>query len=209
MNPIVTDKKVVKLSCHWRLNIQFWFGLFQANWCSRGRGSQWVGSTRNKNISRLHWNAYYQDWWGKVAVILLLFYSLSCSIEQARCSSPFTWYAIHVVQNHRAWEQEKHLEKTTKEIIILKDLSPLFVLSKCLSCSPVWRFCTTWMTNYKGPITELVWGCVRVTRTHPHQETDLHFGLCSSLTYANNLNLNLLTPLLYSILTNQFKYSWL
>ena len=161
MNPIATDKKVVKLSCHWRLNIQFWFGLVQANWCSRGRGSQWVGSTRNKNINRLHWNAYYQDWWGKVAVILLLF----CLFAFLQHWTGPLQLAIHVVQNHHAREQEKHWEKTTKEIIILKDLSPLFVLSKCLSCSPVWRFCTTWMTNYKGPITELVWGCVRVTRS--------------------------------------------
>ena len=34
-----------------------------------------------------------------------------------------------------------------------------------------------------------------------YQESGLHLGLYSSLTSANNLNLNLLTLLLYSILT--------
>ena len=28
----------------------------------------------------------------------------------------------------------------------------MFILSRCVLCSPVWRFCTTWMTSYKGPI---------------------------------------------------------
>ena len=37
--------------------------------------------------------------------------------------------------------------------------------------------------------------------TMRYQESDLHLGLHSSLTSANNLNLNLLTLLLYAILT--------
>ena len=28
----------------------------------------------------------------------------------------------------------------------------MFVLSKCDFCIPAWRFCTTWMASYKGPI---------------------------------------------------------
>ena len=42
--------------------------------------------------------------------------------------------------------------------------------------------------------------CPLVARLR-YQESDLHLGLYSSLTSANNLNLNLLTFFLYSILT--------
>ena len=64
------------------------------------------------------------------------------------------------------------------------------------------------MTNCKGPISALVLECARPIRSlHDGvQECDLRFGLYSSLTCANNLNLHLLTLLLYSILTKRFKY---
>ena len=60
---------------------------------------------------------------------------------------------IHVVQNRRAGEQKSHWVKTNKENYNLElCICPLFVLSQCGFCSPAWRFCTTWMASYKGPI---------------------------------------------------------
>ena len=44
-----------------------------------------------------------------------------------------------------------------------------------------------------------MWGCVRATRSlhDEYQESDLHLGLYSSLTSANNLNLPTLLTLFY------------
>ena len=50
---------------------------------------------------------------------------------------------IHVVQNRPAGEQKSHWDKTNKGNYHLKLCMPLFVLSQCDFCSPVWRFCTT------------------------------------------------------------------
>ena len=65
------------------------------------------------------------------------------------------------------------------------------------------------MTNCKGPISALALECAPAIRSlHDGvQESHLRFGLYSSLTYANNLNLHLLTLFLYSILTKRFKDS--
>ena len=65
------------------------------------------------------------------------------------------------------------------------------------------------MSNCKGPISALALECAPAIRSlHDGvQESDLRFGLYSSLTYANNLNLHLLTLFLYSILTKRFNYS--
>ena len=65
------------------------------------------------------------------------------------------------------------------------------------------------MSNCKGPISALALDCAPAIRSlHDGvQESDLRFGLYSSLTYANSLNLHLLTLFLYSILTTRFKYS--
>ena len=64
---------------------------------------------------------------------------------------------VHVVRARHAGEQEKHWEQTNKGtdlFIVNHDVSSLFFLSRCVCCSPPWRFCTTWMTNCKGPISE-------------------------------------------------------
>ena len=55
------------------------------------------------------------------------------------------------------------------------------------------------MTNCKGPISALVLECARAICSLGDgvQESDLRFGLYSSLTYVNNLHLDLLTLFLY------------
>ena len=35
------------------------------------------------------------------------------------------------------------------EITILGDRSSLFALSQCVTCSPVWWICTTWISNFR------------------------------------------------------------
>ena len=45
------------------------------------------------------------------------------------------------------------LLKRTSLIDNLNVASSLVVLSQRLPCSPTWRFCTTWMTSSKGPIS--------------------------------------------------------
>ena len=42
--------------------------------------------------------------------------------------------------------------RQTKKITISNEVSSLFGFSQCVSYSPTRRFCTTWMTNCKGPI---------------------------------------------------------
>ena len=60
--------------------------------------------------------------------------------------------AIHVVQNRHAGEYGVHWKKTNKVITILNDVWPLFLLSHCVSCSPVWRICSASKTSCNGPI---------------------------------------------------------
>ena len=65
------------------------------------------------------------------------------------CLHNFTWLmgrlklVSHVVQTHLVSEQGTHWTRQTKKIIILDDVSSLFVLSQCVSCSPARCFCTT------------------------------------------------------------------
>ena len=62
--------------------------------------------------------------------------------QQALCSLSFTGYKTAMLENKRRTGTEKAISV----------VSPLFVLSRCVSGSSVWRFCTTWMTRCKGPI---------------------------------------------------------
>ena len=59
----------------------------------------------------------------------------------------------HVVQNTFLVSKKRTGARQTKKITILDDVSSLFVLSQCVSCSPARCFCTTWPTSCKGPIT--------------------------------------------------------
>lgn len=51
-----------------------------------------------------------------------------------------------------AGEQKTHWDRKSEELTSFSVVSPLFVLSQCVSGSSVWRVCTTRMTRCKGPI---------------------------------------------------------
>ena len=59
--------------------------------------------------------------------------------------------ASHMVQKHVAGEQETNWDKTNKEITILDDLSSLFVLSQCVSCSRSILFVVSFYSPFKWP----------------------------------------------------------
>ena len=63
---------------------------------------------------------------------------------------------IHVVQNRHTGEQETHWEKTNKGNYRFKWYKLFVNLSCPNTCSPAWRFCTTWITSWKGPIFNLL-----------------------------------------------------
>lgn len=55
-------------------------------------------------------------------------------------------FAVRVVQNRHAREEGTHWDKRNNELTSFKMVFFFVVFSKFLSCSLVWRFCTTWMT---------------------------------------------------------------
>ena len=57
----------------------------------------------------------------------------------------------HVVQNHQTEEQMTHWDMFNK---VTKFEFSLFHMSQCVVCSPVWRFCTTWLLSCKSPLVD-------------------------------------------------------
>ena len=71
-------------------------------------------------------------------------------------SSLFKWYKSVLLKRKR----DTRTEKTNKERYHLKWCQSFFVFFECISCSPSWKQCTTWMiiclmTSCKGPIAHL------------------------------------------------------
>lgn len=64
-----------------------------------------------------------------------------------------------MVQNCDAGQQDTHCDKENKELITILD-SSLFVFFQFVPCFPAWRFCTTWRTSCRGPISLLKGGSV-------------------------------------------------
>lgn len=71
-------------------------------------------------------------------------------------------------------------------ITILKDECSLTVLSQYVYCSPAWKFCTTWLTSWKGSISRSLtyanFHCLEVKRRNLciFQETEPEFSVISS-----------------------------
>ena len=51
----------------------------------------------------------------------------------------------------RLTEEKKRQEEEKTNKGNSNDVSPLFVLSQCVTWFPAWRFCTTWTTSFKEP----------------------------------------------------------
>ena len=75
---------------------------------------------------------------------------------------PFAKSTILESKWHTGRRQMKSLYNLTWQF-------PLFLLSQLLvSCSPAWRFCTTWMTSCKGPIKPCTQALSQTLKTsHP------------------------------------------
>ena len=99
--------------------------------------------------------------------------SVPCSCECILCNwvkGPLL-LSDHVVQNRQTSGQMTHWAMLNKEN---SNLMALFNMPRCVICSPVWRFCTTWSLSCKGPILKSSEICLS---PHFSQLQDLFF-LC-------------------------------
>ena len=75
-------------------------------------------------------------------------------------SSLFKWYKSVLLKRKRDTRIEKTNKQRNKQRYHLKWCQSFFVFFECISCSPSWKQCTTWMiiclmTSCKGPIAHL------------------------------------------------------
>lgn len=91
-----------------------------------------------------------------------------------------------LLSTRHAGEPKLHWDTNKLLITILKDECSLTVLSQYVYCSPAWKFCTTWLTSWKGSISRSLtyanFHCLEVKRRNLciFQETEPEFSVISS-----------------------------
>ena len=95
----------------------------------------------------------------------LIYHGPNCILKRTLCSLCFQslidaeikgllQLSNHMVQNRQTGEQMSHWDLLNKAT---KFEFSLFNISQYIICSPVWRFCTTWLLSCKRPIAHEQW----------------------------------------------------
>lgn len=89
-----------------------------------------------------------------------------------------------LLSTRHAGEPKLHWDTNKLLITILKDECSLTVLSQYVYCSPAWKFCTTWLTSWKGSISRSLtyanFHCLEVKRRNLCIFQETEFSVISS-----------------------------